>query len=205
MPELVAPPRHRAVDDIAGLAVGALVVSFGLFLLKSGGLVTGGTAGLSLLLGYVLPVPFGVIFVVVNLPFFALAAKGKGWRFVVRSLVSIGLVSWLASLHATALGVGQLHLHPVYAAVLGNVLCGVGLLILFRHNSSLGGFTVVALVIQERFGIRAGYVLLALDLLVVLTSFSVIDPMLVLISALGAGILSLIIMLNHRPGRYLGS
>lgn len=202
MPETVEPPRHRAIDDIAGLAVGALVISFGLFLLKSGGLVTGGTAGLSLLLGYVLPIPFGVIFVVVNLPFFALAAKGKGWRFVARSLASIVLVSLLTSVHASAAGVGQLALHPAYAAVLGNVLCGVGLLILFRHNSSLGGFTVVALVIQDRFGIRAGYVLLGLDLLVVLASLTVIDPLLVLVSAFGAGVMSLIIMLNHRPGRY---
>ncbi|MBF4458922.1 YitT family protein [Pseudoclavibacter sp. VKM Ac-2867] len=205
MPELVAPPRHRALDDIAGLAVGVLVISFGLFLLKSGGLVTGGTAGLALLLGYVLPVPFGVIFVVVNLPFFALAARGKGWRFVVRSLASIALVSVLTSLHASVAGVGPLELPPVYAAVLGNVLCGVGLLILFRHNSSLGGFTVVALVAQERFGVRAGYVLLALDLLVMLASFTVLDPSQVLISALGAGVLSLIIMLNHRPGRYRAS
>lgn len=149
MPELVEPPRHRVIDDIAGLAVGALVISFGLFLLKAGGLVTGGTAGLSLLLGYVLPIPFGVIFVVVNLPFFALAARGKGWPFVGRSLASIGLVSLLTSLHASAIGVGHLELHPVYAVLLGNVLCGVGLLILFRHNSSLGGFTVVALVVQE--------------------------------------------------------
>ncbi|MBS3180556.1 MULTISPECIES: YitT family protein [unclassified Pseudoclavibacter] len=199
-PELVEPPRHRAIDDIAGLAVGALVISFGLFLLKAGGVVTGGTAGLSLLLGYVLPIPFGVIFVVVNLPFFALAARGKGWRFVARSLVSIMLVSLLTSLHASA--VGPLELHPVYAAVLGNVLCGVGLLILFRHNSSLGGFTVVALVVQERFGFRAGYVLLALDLCVVLASFTVLAPVLVLVSALGAAVLSSIIMLNHRPGRY---
>ncbi len=205
MPELVAPPRHRALDDIAGLAVGVLVISFGLFLLKSGGLVTGGTAGLALLLGYVLPVPFGVIFVVVNLPFFALAARGKGWRFVARSLVSITLVSVLTSLHASVAGVGPLELPPVYAAVLGNVLCGVGLLILFRHNSSLGGFTVVALVTQEKFGVRAGYVLLALDLLVVLAAFTVLDPSQVLISALGAGVLSLIIMLNHRPGRYRAS
>ena len=75
-------------------------------------------------------------------------------------------------------------------------------MILFRHNSSLGGFTVVALVVQDRFGIRAGYVLLGLDLLVVLASLTVIDPLLVLISALGAGVMSVIIMLNHRPGRY---
>lgn len=205
MPELVDAPRHRAIDDIAGLAVGALVVSFGLFLLKSGGLVTGGTAGLSLLLGYVLPIPFGVIFVAVNLPFFALAAKGKGWRFVARSLASIVLVSVLTSVHASTFGVGWVELNPVYAVVLGNVLCGVGLLILFRHNSSLGGFTVVALVVQERFGIRAGYVLLGLDLVVIVASLGVISPLLVLVSAVGAGLLSAIIMINHRPGRYRGA
>lgn len=44
--------------------------------------------------------------------------------------------------------------------------------------------------------------LLALDLLVVLASLNVIAPLSVLISAVGAGVMSLIIMLNHRPGRY---
>lgn len=43
-------------------------------LLDIAGAVTGGTPGLALLLGHVLPVPFGVLYVAVSLPFLVLAA-----------------------------------------------------------------------------------------------------------------------------------
>lgn len=203
-----APERTRDVphtwrDDLLGLVTGIAVVSFGLAVLRAGGTVTGGTAGLSLLLSYGLPVPFGVLFVVVNLPFFALAARSRGWSFTVRSAVAIAAVSTLTSRQLGLAGLADLSV--VYAALMGNTLCGVGLLILFRHQASLGGFNVVALIAQDRHGLRAGYVLMVLDTSVVLLSLTVIDAPHVAASALGAVVLSLILALNHRPGRYTGS
>lgn len=196
--------KHGRLEDALGVITGAIVISLGLFLLRSGGVVSGGTAGLSLLLSYTIAVPFGLIFIAVNLPFFALAARGKGLDFVLRSGFAIVAVSALTSLHAQPWAFGQLHLHPAYAALFGNVLCGVGLLILFRHNSSLGGFNIIALFMQERFGIRAGYVLMVLDGIVVLCSAFVTPFVTVAISAAGVVIVSVILAQNHRPGRYLG-
>ncbi len=190
------------VEDILGLLVGVTVVSFGLFILKAGSAVTGGTAGLSLLVSYLAPVPFPVLFIAINLPFFLLAIRGKGWVFTLRSGGAIVLVSVLSGVHPLFLPVA--HLDPFYAAVVGNVLCGVGILILFRHRASLGGFNIVALILQDRFGLRAGYVLMAVDTVVVLVSLVAVPPLNVLVSALGAVLLNLILALNHRPGRYLG-
>ena len=197
-----SPVRHGAVEDILGLLVGVTVVSFGLFVLKAGSAVTGGTAGLSLLVSYLAPVPFPVLFIAINLPFFLLAIRGKGWVFTLRSGGAIVLVSVLSGVHPLFLPVA--HLDPFYAAVVGNVLCGVGILILFRHRASLGGFNIVALILQDRFGLRAGYVLMAVDTVVVLVSLVAVPPLNVLVSALGAVLLNLILALNHRPGRYLG-
>lgn len=190
------------MEDILGLLVGVTVVSFGLFILKAGSAVTGGTAGLSLLVSYLAPVPFPVLFIAINLPFFLLAIRGKGWVFTLRSGGAIVLVSVLSGVHPLFLPVA--HLDPFYAAVVGNVLCGVGILILFRHRASLGGFNIVALILQDRFGLRAGYVLMAVDTVVVLVSLVAVPPLNVLVSALGAVLLNLILALNHRPGRYLG-
>jgi uncharacterized membrane-anchored protein YitT (DUF2179 family) len=190
------------VEDILGLLVGVTVVSFGLFILKAGSAVTGGTAGLSLLVSYLAPVPFPVLFIAINLPFFLLAIRGKGWVFTLRSGGAIVLVSVLSGVHPLFLPVA--HLDPFYAAVVGNVLCGVGILILFRHRASLGGFNIVALILQDRFGLRAGYVLMVVDTVVVLVSLVAVPPLNVLVSALGAVLLNLILALNHRPGRYLG-
>lgn len=194
---------HSRLEDVFGLVTGAFVVSLGLYLLRASQAVTGGTAGLALLLGYPLGIPFGVILVTVNVPFLALSLWKKGWRFMLRTMFSIVLVSLLAGLHPLAFG--DLRIEPVYGVLTGDVLAGIGLLILFRHGSSLGGFSIVALIAQERLGWRAGYVMMALDACVVVAALLVVPPLNVVISAAGVVVLNLVLAFNHRPGRYLGS
>lgn len=194
--------RHSAAENIAGLVVGTFVISLGLDLLRTGGAVTGGTAGLALLLSYGTGWPFPLLFVAVNAPFFVLAAWVKGWRFTLISAVTVVAVSAFAVVHDAGLEI--LRLEPVYAVVAGNMLCGIGMLILFRHGASVGGFSIVALVAQERWGWRAGYVQLAFDLVVVAGSLAVIAPLTTALSALGAVVLNVIIAMNHRPERYVG-
>jgi uncharacterized membrane-anchored protein YitT (DUF2179 family) len=208
MSALRAEPRpvggipHSRVEDLLGLATGAVVVSLGLYLLNAVHAVTGGTAGLSLLLSYAADVPFEVLFVAVNIPFFLLAIAQKGVRFTLRSLACVVCVSLLATMHARLVDLTAIE--RVYGVALGNLLAGIGLLILFRHGASLGGFTIVALLLQERVGLRAGYVQMLLDVCVVLGSFFVVDARTMVLSALGAVILNIVLAFNHRPGRYTG-
>ncbi|GMA30520.1 YitT family protein [Litorihabitans aurantiacus] len=199
--------RHSRTEDVFGLLTGAFIASLGLSLLQAVDAVTGGTAGLALLLSYATPVPFGILFFAVNLPFFLLAVRAKGWAFTLRSAAAVALAAALASLHPfgrLADGAG-LALDPVYAIVTGNLLAGVGLLILFRHRASLGGFNILALTLQERLGWSAGLVQMGLDVAVVLLALTVVAPVTVLLSAAGAVVLSLVLVLNHKPGRYLGT
>lgn len=202
MTAAAATIRHTGIEDAFGLVSGTALASFGLFLLHASSTVTGGTAGLSLLLSYALPVPFEVMFVAVNLPFLLVAVRRKGVNFTVRTLLAIGLVTVFTRLHAAMLP--QLAMPAAYATVLGNIIAGVGLLIVFRHRASLGGFNIVGLIMQERRGIPAGYVQLALDLLVVVAALAVLPLPSVALSALGAAVLNVCIALNHRPDRYLG-
>jgi uncharacterized membrane-anchored protein YitT (DUF2179 family) len=197
----VAPP-HTPLEDAFGLFTGVFVASLGIYLIQAAGAVTGGTAGLSLLLSYATSVPFGWLFVLINVPAFAVAAWQKGAVFTLKSLGCVVAVSFATRLQAEALDLDSLH--AAYGVVAGNLLAGSGLLILFRHGASLGGFNVVALLMQEKLGLRAGYVQMGLDVAVVLGSLLVVEPGLVLLSALGAVVLNLVLALNHRPGRYLG-
>ncbi|SMY13252.1 YitT family protein [Brevibacterium jeotgali] len=198
---------HSVWEDVFGMATGVILVSFGLYLLEAAALVTGGTAGLSLLLSLGTGWPFGLLFVLVNLPFFLLAVRRKGWVFSLKSAVSIGAVSGIAYLHPHFLPLPSLIddlASGIYVAIVGNLMAGTGLLVLFRHGSSLGGFNIVALIAQEQFGWRAGYVQMALDLCVVIGALFVVPVSSVLISALGAALLNVVLVLNHRPGRYTG-
>src|SRR3546814_4570361 len=56
------------------------------------------------------------------------------------------------------------YLHPFWGALIGGLLLGYGLLALYRHRASLGGVGILAIYIQDRFGVQAGLVQLAFDL-----------------------------------------
>ena len=184
------------------MLTGALLASLGLYLLESGAAVTGGTPGLGLLLSTVSALPFALAYVLVNLPFVLLAVLRRGWRFTLRSATAVALLAGFSFVHPVALPLDDVQ--PVYAVLLGNLLAGVGLIVLFRHGSSLGGFGVVALECQERFGWRAGYVQLGCDALVLLLSVAVVEPRILLLSVVGVVVLNMVLAVNHRPGRYLG-
>lgn len=126
----------------------------------------------------------------------------KGWDFTIRTIVSIGLVSGFAVVHESLMPLTRID--PVYGTLAGNLLAGVGVLILFRHRSSVGGLQIVALLAQERTGIRAGWMLMGVDVLVIAAALLVVPWQNVLLSAAGAVLLNLVLALNHRPGRYLG-
>nr|WP_300151130.1 YitT family protein [Propionicimonas sp.] len=194
--------RHSLAEDVFGLLTGTFVASLGLYLLKSAHTVTGGTAGLSLLLSYASGWSFGLLYFVTTLPFLVLAVRAKGWAFSTRTLLSIALVAGFAYVHPLMLP--EPRLNAVYATLVGNLLTGLGMLMVFRHRSSLGGFNTLALVAQEKLGWRAGWVQLALDTAIILSALPVVGLDTVLLSAVGAAVLNVVLALNHRPGRYLG-
>lgn len=200
-PGPTAALRHSPVENALGVATGVVLAALGVHLLSAAHAVTGGTAGLALLLSYTTPLPFGVLYGLVNLPFFALAIRSKGWPFTLRSVVAVIALSALSTVLPVLLPLGQIT--PAGGVIVGNLLVGVALLILFRHGTSLGGFGILALILQDRRGWRAGYVQMTLDVVVVTSALIVVPVTNVLISAVGAVLLNLVLALNHRPGRYL--
>lgn len=193
---------HSIPEDILGILTGTFAVALGLTFLRAAEAVTGGTAGLALLIDYATTLPFWVIYAAVNLPFAILAIWKKGWDFTIRTVVSIALVSGFTVLNQWALPLPDLNIF--YGTIAGSLLAGIGLLILFRHRSSLGGINIIALLIQERTGFRAGWTQMIFDVIIVVAALLVVPWQNVLVSALGAVLLNLVLALNHRPGRYIG-
>lgn len=198
----IAPVKHTPLENVLAFAVGTFIASLGLYLLSSAGAVTGGTAGLSLLLSSVLGTEFGVTMFVVSAPFYILAVWKRGWTFALGTFLATTAVSALAYLHPIMFG--ELTLPLVYGTLAGDTLVGLGLLVLFRHNASLGGFSIVAFIAQDQLGWRAGWVQFVLDATVIVAAAFLIDPLTALVSGVGAFVLSVIITMNHKPGRYLG-
>ena len=194
-------PRYSWIEDLQGLLIATTEAALGMHLLRAAGLITGGTAGLALLISYAMGQSFGLVFFLVNLPFYAFAWARKGRGFALKSFVSVTAVSLLAEAMAPFVPVEGIH--PAAAAILFGVVCGVGLLGLFRHDSSLGGVSIVALILQDRLGIRAGWIQLGYDLTLFAVALAILPADRVLWSALGALILNAIIAMNHRRDWYV--
>lgn len=200
------PPRasmaHTWLDDGHALVAGSLFVALGLTMFAHAGLLTGGVAGVAFLISYSTGASLGGLFFLLNLPFYWLAWHRLGAEFTLKSFGAVALVSLCTSLAPRVVSFDKLN--TWVAAVLGGFLIGFGLLALLRHRASVGGVNILAQTLQERRGWSAGKVQMSVDCTVVLAALLVLEPMRVLQSVLGAVAVSAILVLNHKPGRYLG-
>jgi uncharacterized membrane-anchored protein YitT (DUF2179 family) len=193
--------RSFLQDDLQGLATGTLFAAFGVFLMQNAGLVPGGTVGIALLLHYATGVDVGAALFLVNLPFYLLAWVRLGKAFTLRTALSVSLLSLLSWWLPKAITLQQID--GVLAAVLGGLLCGSGMLFLFRHGASLGGLNVLVLRLHDRFGWSTGKVQMALDALIVIGGALWIgDLRRLALSLLAVAAINLVLVFNHRKGRY---
>ena len=185
---------HRGLFDFQGLAIGVVLCSLGIVFLKSAELVTGQAAGLALLLSYVLPLDFGVLFFLVGAPFLVLAWGRRGKVFTLRTLVVVIAISLCTAALERVLPLSDPR--PWIAAALGGLCIGMGVLAVFRHNASAGGLSILSLIVEEQTGIRAGLVQLIVDVMIFLAACLFLEPMAVFYSFVAAAVMNLIVMWN---------
>ncbi|NTS76843.1 YitT family protein [Catenovulum sp. SM1970] len=192
--------RHPIIEDFLACVCASFLMALGVMFFKEVGLLTGGAAGIALIIDQLTNLSFGQAFALLNLPFYILAWFRMSKRFTINSVICVVLISIV---------VDQLHflvslenIDPIFAALMGGSMMGISLIMLFRHQSSAGGLGVLALFLQDKFGIRAGKFQMAADVMILVASFFLVSPYLLVLSVVGAIVLNVHIALNHKPGRY---
>ncbi len=194
--------HHTWYEDVFAIFLGTSLVGIGIYMFSEARLLTGSTAGAALLIQYATGIGFPILFFVINLPFYVLAILRLGWNLAIRTVVCVSLVSFYTA--NLPIWMPLEHIEPLYAAMAGGAAIGLGILALFRHRASMGGVNILTLYLQERFALRAGYVSLGIDLVILAVGALFVPLDRLAYSVLGALVLNLVIALNHRPGRYLG-
>lgn len=195
--------RHSLLDDAQGLAYGSTMAAFGMVILTHLGLVTGQTAGLAVLISYATGWGFGAVFFAINLPFYWFGYRRMGLAFVIKTFIAVGAVSVLVTVLPRVITFDMLN--PIFGAVLFGLVSGSALLALFRHGASLGGVGIMALWLQDRTGLRAGWTQMGFDVIVFGLALLVRDAQVVAVSAIGSLVINLMIAMNHRRDRYIAT
>jgi uncharacterized membrane-anchored protein YitT (DUF2179 family) len=95
-------------------------------------------------------------------------------------------------------------INPLFAALFGGSIIGFGILAIARHGAGVGGVGVVALILQKSRGWNAGRTQMGCDILILLASLPVLTPGRLGLSILSAAAINAVLIVNHRPGRYIG-
>lgn len=197
------PHRHNLFEDAQALLVAPLIIAFAVMLFREAGLLTGGTVGIAFLIHYLSGWPIGPLLVVINLPFYGLALRAMGKAFTTKTFLSVGLMALYAELLPHLIQLQSLD--RLFAAIMGGFLAGISLLILIRHKASLGGLGILVIHLQNTRGWRAGKLQMAADFVILLAAAFIRDPLSVGLSVVGALALNLVIAVNHKSGRYMGT
>ncbi len=180
--------RPHPFRDAALIITGCIVAAFSFTLfLRPNGIAPSGVVGVSLVLFRTAGIEPAYTQWGLNLIALALGAWWLGRDFMIRSLAATLLLPLVVLLTRN---LTPLTTNPLLAAICGGVGVGIGVGLVFRGNSSLGGFSTLALALQKSTGLTMDKIFIFLDGLVVLLAalaFSVEQVLCALVCIVLAG------------------
>lgn len=192
---------HTAIEDLFGVTNGCLLIALGIHLLHEARLITGGVAGLALLLSYILPVRAGLLFTLINLPVFLAFWRMLGSGYILRTSAATLAIMMLVDVVASGLVVA--HIAMAMAALVGGTALGIGVLAVTRHATGVGGLAVVARWLSRTRGWNFGLVCMVTDAVIVGASFGVLGVERGCWSLVAALTMNAVVLVWHRPDRYI--
>lgn len=133
-------------------------------------IATGGIAGLSIVLHYLFGLPTGVILALVNVPLLLVSVKYLGKKFAFRTIITIAITAFLVDFFAEIIHFPTLSQHKLLATLYGGVAIGIGLGLIFKGDASAGAGTILAKILNTKWGVKTGDVILVLDAVVVVSA-----------------------------------
>ncbi len=130
----------------------------------------GGVSGVAAVIFYGWKIPVWITYLTVNVFLLILALKILGANFGIKTIYCMSLVSGLFAI------LPQIIKEPIIddtflAAVLGGMMSGAGLGIVFSRGGSTGGTDIIAMIINKYRNISPGKVILSCDVIIISSSY----------------------------------
>ena len=159
---------------ILEVVIGSALYSLGMNLFYTPAkLLAGGVAGFAQLLNYEFGLPVSLMVVMINIPMFLLGWKLVNRKFILYSAVGMAIFTGFIQLFS------GLHLEfssPLTSVMMGGVLTGLGVGLIYRSGASVGGTDIISKILHKYFSVNMA------------TSGLVINAVIVFLSAFIYGI-----------------
>ena len=169
------------MKDFMFIVLGILLYAIGYtaFILPER-VVMGGVAGLSALIYYATNIPAGISIFVLNITLLVIAFSALTKQFVVRTIVGVLLLSlFIGSLQPL------FQAFPIITAgedkfmhvLIGGMLSGAGLGVVFSHNGSTGGTDILTVLLTKHFNLSFGRAMQFIDCTIIGSSYLLFHSM----------------------------
>lgn len=165
----------REIRDYVNITFGLLLYSFAftVFILPYQ-LVTGGISGVGAIVFYATGFPVQYTFFIINAVLIVAALKILGWRFLMKTIYATFALTLLLEIEQAVvtlpdgtfyklLGEGN----DFMSLVVGCMLTGTALAVVFLNNGSTGGTDIVAAVVNKYHNISLGRALILVDFCII--------------------------------------
>jgi uncharacterized membrane-anchored protein YitT (DUF2179 family) len=138
--------------------------------------VVGGMAGLSQIVDMIsfglwgFHIPYSVTIFVVNVVMLCFAWKIVGRTFVIRTLFGVVVISIVFGILQPLFTQPPVEGQTFMNIIIGAVMCGLGIGLVFIHNGSTGGTDIVAAVASKRSNVSIGRAMMYFDLTIISSS-----------------------------------
>jgi uncharacterized membrane-anchored protein YitT (DUF2179 family) len=166
---------YDIIKDYLAIFLGTVLYgfSFNAFIL-SNGIVTGGVSGICALIFFATggAIPVSVSYLVINVGLLLVALKILGSRFLIKTIFGVFSLSASLSFFEKLLKDNPILQDQTFMAIMiGALLCGAGLGLVFSANGSTGGTDIIGAIINKYKNISIGRALLFCDFVIISSSY----------------------------------
>ncbi|MFT3995404.1 MAG: YitT family protein [Dysgonomonas sp.] len=171
--------------DYLNITIGLVLYAIGLIgFIKSGGIVTGGLTGIALLVEYGTGIPLQYTYFLVNCGLLVIALKILGVKFLIKTIYGVVVLTGLLTICQIYITEPIIQNEPLLSGVIGGMMCGAGIGMVFSANGSTGGTDIIVATINKYKNIAFGRGMLFCDFFIICCSYIVFQDYQKIISGL---------------------
>lgn len=133
----------------------------------------GGVSGVALMINHITSLPVGTVSLLLNIPLLVSAYLVLNRKMVFKTIRTVVIMTVVLDVVVAPL-FPQYYGERLISSAFGGILIGVGMALIFMHDSTTGGGDIIAKLLQRKFPyMHTGYALMLVDMVVIALSILV--------------------------------
>ena len=177
--------KNFYLKDYFIITFGLMLYSVGLvgFILP-GKLVIGGAIGIATLIEYATEIPLQYTNLALNAILLVISFKILGSKFMIKTIFGVAMLTLCISLARIILQEAIIEDEPTFSGVIGAMLCGTGVGLVFSSGGSTGGMDIVIAIVNKFKNITFGRAMLFFDFFIISCSYLIFQDYKIIVASL---------------------